>query len=400
MTQPLCGDALRQRVEKRLDASPELLDTPVSTCVVVPDATRPLAYGPVVRPLVERLIRGGSPVEVVVGVGLHRPMTPRELKPLQQVVQPFDVDIFQHDAGAEELVDFGAADQLPPSAPDEIPIALNRRVVDAGRIVCVGTVEPHQYAGFSGGIKAASIGCGGEQTITAMHGPSFLRDERTALGRVDDNPFQQSLWRIAKPLEGVVGLQVVPAAGGGVRRVVFDEIDAAFRRACRSAGELFFENVDRAPVDWLYLVVPEVKASNFYQASRAATYAALVDRPAIREGGTILVEASCPEGVGTGRGERAFGDAMMRGGRELLADLKERANRATRGGQQRAWVLAQTCRRHRVALVGAARIPELEPMGIDQFTDIDEAFDELDLEAEEGLRIDDVFHRIPQAPPS
>ena len=383
-------------VEQALDAGSDLLLESAPTCVVVPDATRPLDYPSAIRPLVER-IATSSPIDIVVATGLHRPMTTDELRPLGEAVGDYDVDIIQHDATGPDLVDFGAADKLPDAAPD-IPVALNRRVVDAERIICVGTVEPHQYAGFSGGIKAVAIGCAGRRTIAAMHGLSFLRDDATTLGRIADNPFQQSLWQIGAALDDreVLGLQVVPDTEAEVAAVTFGAIDEAYREACDVAQNLYFEDFD-TPVDWMHLPVPEVKASNFYQASRAATYAGLIDRPAISAGGPIIVEAACPEGIGTGSGERACAAAMKRGRDVLLQELAgEKTPPETCGGQQRAYVLAKARKRHPIALVGAPPIDELEPMDIEQFDTIREAMSVWDLDDGKGRRIDDVFHRVPR----
>ncbi len=379
----------------KLHANQELRHRPATTCVVVPDATRPLPVEAALRPLLEHLTDGGSQTSILVGLGLHRPMTDAELEPLRRAADGLNVEIAQHDAYGADCVELGSAHGLQPSAPPNLPITLNRRVIDAERLICVGTVEPHQYAGFSGGIKAVAIGCAGEPTISAMHGLHLLRDPNTRLGNIDDNPFQQSLWRIADGLSDVLGLQVVPAAGGGAVETFFGPIGDAFRDACELAQSIYFEDVD-ASLDWLHLPVPAVKASNFYQASRAATYAALVDGAAIRKGGAIIIEASCPEGMGRGSGERACAEAMLRGKEQLLAELNDPQTVETRGGQQRAYVLARACERNRIALVGAPPIDELAPMGVEQFDTVEEAKLAMGLNDGNGRRIDDVFHRIPR----
>lgn len=388
-------NSLSTDVENALASRQSHLRPPARTCVVVPDATRPLPVAPVVRPLLKHLVDTGSPTSLLVGLGLHRSMTDAELEPLRHAAHGLDVDIVQHDAHGDGIVALGHADNLPPTAPPQLPIALNRHITDAERVICVGTVEPHQYAGFSGGIKAISIGCAGAETISAMHGLELLRDPKTTLGLIDDNPFQQSLWRIAESLGDVLGLQLVPAPDRGVAELFFEDVESAFRNACDVAASIFFEDVDK-PLDWLHLPVPEVKASNFYQASRAATYAALVDRTAIRSGGAIIVEACCPEGMGRGSGERACAEAMRRGREQLLAELKGETAAETRGGQQRAYVLARACEQNRIALVGAPPIDELSAIGIEQFGTVDEAMDAMGLDERRGRRIDDVFHQIPR----
>ena len=371
-------------IGEALDAGPRLLTSASKTCVIVPDATRPLPFEATLRQLFERL--QGAEITCLVGLGLHRPMTVEELAPIQRAIGDRDIEILQHDARSPHLF-FGGTTA-------GIPVALNRAVVQAERVICVGTVEPHQYAGYSGGIKAISIGCAGESTISAMHGLTFLRDERTTLGRIRDNPFQNALWDIGASIEEMLGLQLVPAAGGGIRGVFFGELRSAFQRAYEFAAESFFEVFD-TPVDWLHLRVPAVKASNFYQASRAATYAALVDGPAVRPGGVILVEADCPEGLGEGVGERACAEAMKSGVHGLLQQLRGGEPIEIRGGQQRAYVLARACERNRIALIGAPVIDELSLMDIEQFDCVDEAADAFALEGAKGRRIDDIFHCIP-----
>lgn len=319
-------------------------------------------------------------------------MTDDELAPLYRAVADLPIAIEQHDPQGD-LVDLGPAQGLPAGAPKQLPIALNRRVVEARRLICVGTVEPHQYAGFSGGIKAVAIGCSGEATIAAMHGLSLLREARTQLGALADNPFQQCLWQIGASLTNVLGLQIVPT-GGDDEPVFFGDLRSAFERACAVASRQFFESFNR-PVDWLHLPVPALKAANFYQASRAATYAALVDRPAIRRGQPILIEAACPEGIGTGRGEQACAEAMGRGRKILLRELRD-GGVNTRGGQQRAYVLARACRRNPIALIGAPPIDALAAMGIAQYDSIDQAMADLNLAGRPGRRIPNIFRAIPR----
>lgn len=383
-------DKLMRRVRRSVGGCIEAFDGVDSLCVIVPDATRPIAHRAVLEELFDSLYDRVDRIDVVVALGLHRPMNDRELRGVEDVCEHFGIDLTQHDARGGELVELELHGPLPSSAPDVLEPAVNRRVVDADAVICVGTVEPHQYAGFSGGIKAISIGCGSAETISAMHGLSLLRHSATALGSIDDNPFQQTLWSIAGELDDIWGLQIVP----GERAVFFDRIRPAFQSACEVASEAFFRPVDDS-VRWLHLPVPAEKATNFYQASRAATYVAVVDRPAVEPGGVILVEAECPEGIGTGSGERACAEAMGRGRNALLDELRGGAEIEIRGGQQRAYVLAKALDRNEIAVVGAEPMVELESMGIEQFDAVDEAVAYYGLEHDPGLRVDDVFRGVP-----
>jgi nickel-dependent lactate racemase len=332
-------------------------------------------------------------VTVVAGLGMHRAMSDDELAPLRDMADRLDIELVQHDARADDLVHF--SDDIAEGRPGwpTLPATFNREVAEADRIVSVGTVEPHQYAGFSGGPKGVAIGCAGAETISAMHGLEFLRKDGTRLGATDENPFHKALWRLVDPLPSIWGLQIVPAADDLEEGYAFGPVGEAFDRASQAARGRFFREVDQ-PFDWLHLDVPDLKAVNFYQASRAATYVALAERPAIREGGALIVDAACPEGMGQGDGEVACAEALARGRDVLVDELQSDDTIETRGGQQRAYVIALTLARCDVALVGAPDIEALEPMGIPQFDTVEEAKDALDIDGR-GERLEDVFHAVP-----
>jgi hypothetical protein len=188
--------------------------------IAVPDLTRPVDYELLLVPLLAALDGVASEVTVVVALGLHRALTDAEISPLVEVAARFRAQVVQHDARAENLVeisaDISAGDDQRAGWP-VLPARFARPIAEADRVICVGVVEPHQYAGFSGGAKTVAIGCGSEETISAMHGLEFLRDPHTGLGRVDDNPFQQALWDLVRPLGPMWGMMVVPGgseAGG------------------------------------------------------------------------------------------------------------------------------------------------------------------------------------------
>jgi len=362
--------------------------------VVVPDRTRPIDYGEHVAPLLDRLVDAGAAPTVLAGIGLHRPMSEAEIAPLRRATDRLQVPLRQHDASADDLVELDPdVSQGRPGWP-ELPAEFHPAVAGADAIVTVGTVEPHQYAGFSGGAKGVGIGCASHRTIGAMHGLEFLRREGTRLGAVEGNPFHAATWRLVEPLPPIFGLQVIPASGPAPQRYAVGSIDEAYSRAIETARTRFFTTLD-TPQEWLHLPVSEGKATNFYQASRAATYAALVERPALADGATIVVDAPCPEGIGTGAGERACARALSRGVSALLEELRGDEPVATEGGAQRAYVIAKTLDHYDLALVGAPAIDVLDAVGIPQFSDFEAALRELRFEGP-GRTVEDIFHSVPR----
>ncbi len=346
--------------------------------IVVPDATRPLDYTEALRALLGWC--DAAHTQVIVGLGLHRAMLPDEIAHLREICDAANVQLLQHDPFAEDMKH---TSHDPPGwyAP---------AIVEADVLVSIGVVEPHQYAGFSGGAKGVVIGCGGAKTIAWMHSLQMLKEPGVELGNIHTNPFQSALWRVAESLPPIWGIYKVSGTSGwfsGPARQTFEE-------ACEHGSHTQFMNLD-ASVQWLRLKVPASKASNFYQASRAATYAALVRYPAVSPGGWIFVEAPCPEGFGSGSGERAAALRMQAGTDALLALMRSENPPETQGGEQRAFVLAMALERFRIALIGAPRIPELSSMGIPQFATFEEASSTLNL-SPAGLIVENPFLHLPR----
>ncbi len=280
---------------------------------------------------------------MLVGLGLHRPTSPAERATLAKSV---DWPILDHDL--DDVVDL---DQV-----DGVPLQVTRRVAEAERVLTVGVVELHQYAGFSGGHKGVVVGCGGRDTLAALHRRDLVCDPRVEVGRLSQNPFRDAIDALGERLGTVESaLQALPDG----RWVAGPPIAA--HRAAAEAQDVW------TPVskdyDSVLLRVPTAKAANAYQASRAATYLGLSPAPPLRPGAHLVVDAACPEGVGRGAGEQAFA-ALLGSTRPPWGQLL--SGSAARGaGLQRAWMLARLARRFRLTFAGCQTAAELRSFGLD-----------------------------------
>ena len=114
--------------------------------------------------------------------------------------------------------------------------------------------------------------------------------------------------------------------------------------------------------DVLIAGVHTPKSDGLYQASRAATYAGLAARPAVADGGLIILCADLPKAAGDGPGERNFADVLAAA---PPADVIARGLREPLGpGGQRAFVVAKVLRRFRLAVHGCSQSDFLAPLGI------------------------------------
>jgi nickel-dependent lactate racemase len=303
-----------------------------TVAIVVTDVTRATPDDVLLDALLERLESTGvarEQVSIVVGLGLHRPMTDAELA---GALGDHAARAVNHDP--EETVRVGEV--------DGVDIEIHETVAAADRVLATGMVEPHQYAGFSGGAKTVVIGAGGESQIGYTHGPELLGQGGVRLGRVADNPFRSFLDRAGDVVELNFCLNVTHGPSGildaaaGDPRAVVDALAA-------SAREALSVTVD-GRYDAVVAGVGAPKDANLYQATRAATYVALGDYDPLRPDGRIVVPATLPEGAGDGTGERRFYEWLSTADSadSLYAAMAE----GYEPGAQRAFVVARVLREY------------------------------------------------------
>jgi nickel-dependent lactate racemase len=316
-------------------------------CIVFTDITRAspdwLLVPPVLRELQEAGVRDED-ITLLCGIGMHRSSTHGEkvAKLGQAVVERYRV-IDHEPQNPAALVDLGTV--------NGIPLSVHKAAYDADLLIATGIVEPHQYAGYSGGAKTVAVGAAGEALIAYSHGPRFMDDPRARLGVTEGNPFYEAI--------------VEAALRAGLRFIVNVVLDEEKRVVHVMAGEPTTTHrrlVDRARA--LYEVaIPQQydvaiggagypKDANLYQASRAASYLFFAPTPVVRPGGYLIVPARCQEGAGEGVGEQRF-LAAMRDAPDVHFILEDGRKHGYPPGQQRAFVMAKVLERNPIVIVGS-----------------------------------------------
>src|SRR5256884_695194 len=245
--------------------------------------------------------------------------------------------------------DLGA---IPPYG---VPGITQKLIKEADLVVATGIVEPHQYAGYSGGRKTVAIGCAGEPTITATHGMRFLEDPGVRLAKIDGNPFHQTVREIARRAGLRFCLNVVTDDQERVVAVAAGDPDAVLADLVAKAAALYTQPIPKQ-YDIVIAGVGHPKDVNLYQASRAATYWRFAPTPVVREGGAIIIPARLEEGAGEGPGEQRFLAALERA--DSAAAVVEEARRHFAGGEQRAVMVALTLQWCQI-IVAASEAPEI-----------------------------------------
>jgi nickel-dependent lactate racemase len=366
VSDPIGGPPLHELARTAVaDAGPR----PATAVVAVTDLTRACPDDVLVPPLLDELNRGGIPDEritVIVAVGLHRATTDAEKREkLGAVVDRVRV-VDSDGRDPSQWVDLG------PIPPYGVPGSTQRIVKSADLVVATGIVEPHQYAGWSGGRKTVAIGCCGEPTITATHGMRFLEDPGVRLARLEGNPFHETVREIAKRAGLRFCLNVVTDDRERVVAVAAGEPDHVLSALVIAASRLYTRSIPKQ-YDIVIAGVGKPKDVNLYQASRAATYLRFAPTPVVREGGAIIIAAQLDEGAGEGAGEQRFFAALERA--ESPAAVVEAARQHFEGGEQRAVMLALTLQ-HCLVIVAASEAPEVVRLAkLRAAVDVEEALD-------------------------
>lgn len=327
-------------------------------CIAVTDATRACPGHVIVPPILAELRTAGVPDEaitILVAVGAHRASTAAEKREKlgSDIVDRFRV--VDHDAGDRSNLVHVAI------GPGGVPFKLNRLAVEADLLIATGRVEPHQYAGYSGGGKTVVIGCAGDEIIAYTHGPAMLDQPGTRLAQLAGNPFQEAVRRVARTVGVAFVGNVLLDDEERLVEIAYGAPEAVQDHLAARAEALYTIPIP-APVDIAVAGVGYPKDANLYQASRAASYLQFAPTPVVRRGGVIIIPAACPEGAGAGAGEQRFKAAMNQPGGIESIIARARAD-GIRPGGQRAYIMARVLQDVTVIVAGADDPEEVRAIG-------------------------------------
>ena len=258
--------------------------------IVVNDVTRPTPTHNLFTPPVEQFVASGITGRVIfmlVATGTHRDTRPDELERLlgKEILSRFRI-INHHCQEKEGMVDLGTTSQ-------GIPVIINRLFYEADLKILTGSIEPHQAAGFSGGRKSILPGLASLESLRLHHGYG-MRSPDPAMGWVDGNPFHLSAVEAAKKAGADFILNVVQNHEREIIRAVAGDVEEAWLAGVQASREIF--EVE-APKDVDIVITSpggHPRDINLYQSQKSMAAAELVGK----KGGTIILPAACPDGVG------------------------------------------------------------------------------------------------------
>lgn len=284
------ASALRQALRNPLGAKSlrEIVTPEDDVVIVFPDRSRPMPSSIVLPAILSELSHlPTDKITLLNALGVHRPNTQEELTDMlgPDIVKNYRV--LQHNADDRDmLVNLGQT-----SFGHEIWI--NRIFLAAKVKVLTGFIEPHFFAGFSGGPKAVMPGISGIETIHGNHSAKMIDNLSATWGETEANPIYQEMAEVADRVapEFVVNVTL------NSRREITGIFAGNWREVHRD-GCAFVRQSAMRPVDEPYDVVVTSNAgfpldANLYQAVKGLSVAARI----VRQGGTIVIAAACTEGI-------------------------------------------------------------------------------------------------------
>ena len=274
---PVAGPPLRSLVRPGQTVA-------ISIC----DGTRPQPRDIVVPAILDELdgIVRLEDVVVLVATGTHRGNTDEELRRMLGDAVVDSVRVVNHDAR-----DAGTLTWIGRLGAD-VPVWLNREWVEADLRITTGFVEPHFFAGFSGGPKLVAPGLAGLETTLTLHDAARIGHPDARWGVIEGNPVHDDVRAIAAATGVDFALDVVLDGGKRITHAFGGELFAMHRAACAVARETAMRRVPGR-----FDVVVTTNSGfpldqNLYQAVKGMSAAAQVVAP----GGTIVCAAECRDG--------------------------------------------------------------------------------------------------------
>ncbi len=314
---PLADPAAEVRAALRdpIGASPlaELAAAGQRVAIVTSDLTRPVPNQLLLEALLETLEAGGvaaADVLIINGTGMHRGNTPDELAEMYGSEIAARYRVVNHDSRDPSTLREIATD------PRGAPVLIQRDYLDADLRIVTGFIEPHLFAGYSGGGKGVMPGVAGRETVMSNHSASMVGHPNATFGVTEGNPIFEEMRRFALLAGPSFLLNVTMDAQQRVTGVFAGELAAAHDAGialCRRQALVEIE----APFDIVVTTNGGYPADlNLYQAVKGIAVAAR----AVRSGGHVVLAAECAEGVGHG----GFGELLAaHGGHlELLEALR------------------------------------------------------------------------------
>lgn len=323
-------------------------------CIITSDITRPMPSKICLPPLLERLNKAGIPdkdILIVFGLGSHRNHTKDEI--IYLVGQEVYDRIECIDSNPDCCKRIGVT-----SSGTHVDIF--DRVVDSDFIICMGNIEYHYFAGYSGGAKAIMPGVSTREAIRQNH--KMMVDKEAYAGNLE-SPVRRDIEESAKLLGIDFILNVVLDEHKNIIKAVAGDSVLAHREGCAFLDKLYSVRISEKADIVVVSAGGYPKDQNMYQAQKALDNA----KHAIKDGGIIIWIASCKEGLGS----KIFEEWMtQKTPKEMIEDIKK----DFKLGGHKAAAISLVLEKCRIFLVSDLNKKLVKDIHLEPYGSLEEAF--------------------------
>ena len=253
--------------------------------VIVNDATRPTPSWRIISAILPFLLN--KKIKFLVATGMHREPTPEEYSYIFGDLYPaIKEDVYCHDSKKSECVLLGHTKR-------GTPVKINKMVVDADRIVVISSVEPHYFAGYTGGRKSFLPGVAAYETIEANHRLALSIEAQSLV--LNGNPVAEDMEDAVAILKDkrIFSIMTVLDKNHRTCAAYAGDLKSSFERARKKADEVFVIDL-KFKADIVVAVTAFPYDIDLYQSQKALDNA----KYAVKDGGTIILVSACRDGVG------------------------------------------------------------------------------------------------------
>ena len=346
----------------------ELVAPDDSVLIVVSDGTRATASAQIVNLVIRRLIQCGisaGKIATIFATGIHRAVTEEEKVAL---LTPFIVQrvrTLNHDAfDSHELISLG-------TTSEGIPVEVNRALTEFSKIIVLGGIRFHYFAGFTGGRKSICPGLASAKTIEQTHmlALDFERGGRKSgvgTGLLDGNAVHEECERVAQLVGPTFGINTIVDEIGRAVSVFCGDWRLAHRAACDSYLRGHSVNVAEKSDVVILSCGGYPHDINLIQAHKALDMASY----ACKDGGSIIWLAECRDGLGRPDFLKWFESADSKALEKRLVEHYE-------VNGQTAWALLTKAERYNVQLISNLADDEVRLMRIQPARNLEDALNRL-----------------------
>ena len=282
--------ALQQALRNPIQSPPlrELVNPGDKVGVIFSDITRPAPNHLLLPAVLKELAHvSGEDITLFNALGTHRPNTDAELRGMIGDALVDGYRIVQNNA-------FDPSTQVHMgSTARGHEIWLNREVFECDLKILTGFIEPHLFAGFSGGGKALLPGMAGQRTVLGNHDADMIASPNATWGVTRGNPTWEEIREVARQTGKVFLLNVTLNKNKEITAVFAGDLDAAHTAGCD-----FVKQSAMVPVPYPFDIVITTNSGypldlNLYQSVKGMSAAARV----VRQGGAIIIAAQCWDGI-------------------------------------------------------------------------------------------------------